>query len=334
MQPRITVAIPVYNMEETVEKAVRSVMEQTYRNFELVVVDDGSTDSTPAILDSLAAEDGRVRVIHQKNQGRAGARSTGVKNARGEYLAWLDADDWMEKEALEKLIGAIDATGAEVALCNYANVELSGKRMRRYAETENTVITGREALMNVLSRKFTQSLCFNLAQTAIYRTFDFPTGRDFEDVFTSYRLYEHTKKVAIVYDSELFGRLVRPDSVSHIQKIAQRVASCTAYLDRQADLTARIPETECVFVRANFASLLLELRVAVFRDTRKAYSDNRAAIKRICAYFRARKKMALPENARWQAKLEYFFITSGTRAGFYCSRLASLPRKNGTWLRD
>ncbi len=127
MQPRITVAIPVYNMEETVEKAVRSVMEQTYRDFELVVVDDGSTDSTPAILDSLAAEDGRVRVIHQKNQGRAGARSTGVKNARGEYLAWLDADDWMEKEALEKLIGAIDATGAEVALCNYANVELSGK---------------------------------------------------------------------------------------------------------------------------------------------------------------------------------------------------------------
>ena len=89
-----------------------------------------------------------------------------------------------------------------------------------------------------------------------------------------------------------------------------------------------------MFVRANFASLLLELRVAVFRDTRKAYSDNRAAIKRICAYFRARKKMALPENARWQAKLEYFFITSGTRAGFYCSRLASLPRKNGTWLRD
>ncbi len=332
MQPRITVIIPAYNMEATVEKSIRSVLGQTYKDFELILIDDGSTDATPAILDAFPPIDGRVRVIHQKNRGLSESRNVGVKNARGEYLSWLDADDWMEENALEKMIGAIDETGAEMALCNYVNIDLAGKRERRYPETENTVVTGREALNYLLIRKITQALWANVAKTAFYRTFTFPAGKPFEDVYTSYHLYEQAKKVALVYDSELLGRLVRPDSISHVRKIAQRVASCTAYLTRQEDLSARIPETEPVFVRANFASLLLELRVAVFRDTRAAFSAHRGEIRKICRYFRARRKMALPD-AGWQAKLEYFFLTSGSRIGFYLSRLTSLPRKNGTWLR-
>lgn len=332
MQPRITVIIPAYNMEATVEKSIRSVLDQTFKDFELILIDDGSTDATPAILDSFSPLDGRVRVIHQQNKGLSESRNVGVRNARGEYLSWLDADDWMEPEALEKLIGAIDATGAEMALCNYVNIDLSGRRERRYPQTENTVITGREALYGILNRTITQALWANIAKSAFYRTFTFPAGKPFEDVYTSYHLYEQANRVAMVYDSELLGRLVRPDSISHVRKIAQRVASCKAYLTRQEDLSARLPETEPVFVRANFASLLLELRVSVFRDTRAAFSAHRGEIRKICRYFRARRKMALPD-AHWQARLEYFFLTSGTRLGFFLSRLTSLTRKNGTWLR-
>ena len=332
MQPRISVVIPAYNMDSTVEKSVRSVLNQTYTDFELILIDDGSTDQTPQILDRLAAEDARIRVIHQENKGLSEARNIGVANARGAYLSWLDADDWMEKDALEKLINAIDATGAEIAHCNYVNIDPDGKRIRRYPQTENAVITGREALNMVLDRTLTQSLCFNLVRTDLYYCFKFPTGKHFEDVYSSYRLYEQAKKVAIVYDSELFDRLVRPESISHIKRIAQRVASCTAYLDRQEDLNQRIPELEPVFVRANCASLLLNLRAAVFRDTKEAFRANRDGIQRICRYFRLHKEMAC-KGANLPFRLEYHFLTCGTRLGFLLSRVISLPRKNGTWLR-
>ncbi len=333
MHPRISVVIPAYNMDSTVEKAVRSVLDQTYTDFELILIDDGSSDQTPQILDRLATEDARIRVIHQENKGLSESRNIGVANARGKYLSWLDADDWMEKDALEKLMHAIDASGAAIAHCNYVNVDPSGKRIRRYPQTENAVITGREALNMVLNRTLTQSLCFNLVRKDFYDSFKFPTGKHFEDVYTSYRLYEQAEKVAIVYDSELFNRLVRPESISHIKRIGQRVASCTAYLDRQEDLNTRIPQLESVFVRANCASLLLDLRAAVFRDTKEAFKSNRAGIQRICRYFRIHRKMAYSGNVNLPFRMEYHFLTRGTRFGFLLSRVVSLPRKNGTWLR-
>ncbi len=333
MHPRVSVIIPVYNMEETVEGSVRSVLNQTFRDFELVLIDDGSTDQTPAILGTLAAEDQRIRLIHQPNKGRSGARNSGVLNATGEYIAWLDADDQMEPQALEKMIDAIDVTEADVAMCNYANVDESGKRERRYSQTKNDLITGKEALLGLLNRTFTQSLCFNLARTEVYRSFTFPEGRNFEDVFTSYHLYENAKKVVVVYDSELYKRLVRSQSISHIKRIAQRVASCSAYIDRQMDLNTRLPDTESVFVRANCAPLLLDLRSAVFRDTREAFRKNQSEIQRICRYFRAHRKMAFAQGASLPYRLEYFFLTCGTKTGFLLSRFIGIPRKNATWLR-
>ena len=332
MQPRISVVIPVYNMDSTVEGSARSVLNQTFKDFELILIDDGSTDGTPSILDAIASEDGRVRVIHQANKGLSGARNVGVKNARGEFIAWLDADDQMQPKALEKMITAIDETGADVAICNYVNVDRQGNSKRRYPQTENTVITGREALNKLLDRSLTQALWANLARTSVYRTFTFPEGRHFEDVWTSYHLYEQAKKVACVYDAELFVRLVRDESVSHVKRIAERVASCEAYLTRQADLNTRLPETEQAFVKYNCASLLLELRAAVFRDSKDAFENKRESIQRICRYFRDHKSYAC-KGRNLAFRLEYLGLTAGTRFGFLFSRLISIPRKNGTWLR-
>lgn len=333
MGVRVSVITPVYNMEETIEASARSVLGQTFSELELICVDDGSSDRTGEILDRLAAEDARLRVIHQQNRGVSAARNAGLAAAAGEYIAWLDGDDQMSPQALEKLNAALLETGADMAICNYENVERSGAREKRYVQRPNETISGDEALLRVLRREITQSIWANLAPRTFYRKITFPIGEVFEDVRTSYKLYEQAKTVALVNDSLLFSRLVRAESISHVCTIEKRAASCEAYLIRQRDLTRRRPETEAVFVGSNYASLLLRLRAAVLRDSRASFAENRAVIRDVCGYFRERTKLALGERPGLGKRLEYRMLTQGTRAGFFLSRLVSVGRSGGTYLR-
>lgn len=332
MAGTISVIIPVYNMEDTVEKCIESVRNQTWRDLEIIVVDDGSTDGTAALCDRAAAEDARVKVIHRENGGVSAARNTGLAAATGEYIAWLDSDDWMVPEAMQRLMEAIDGSGATMSLCNYENVERSGKREKRYEVRENEVITGREALQRLMERRITQSLWANLVPRRLYDGVVFPEGQVFEDVRTTYRFYEQSETVAVINDALLFNRLIRPDSISHVQSVERRLASCEAYLARQQDLQARWPESEEIFVRRNHGMLLLSLRSAVFRDSAQNFRKNRERLKWVAAYFRARTKLALGEKSGIGARAEYWLLTSGTRIGFYLSRLVTLPKKGGTWL--
>lgn len=113
--PTFSIIIPVYNTEKELERCVRSVTCQTYRDFELILVDDGSRDGSGAICDALAAEDERIKVIHQKNAGSSEARNTGVRASAGEYLLFLDSDDmWSDANALEQLHGIIEKEHSDV----------------------------------------------------------------------------------------------------------------------------------------------------------------------------------------------------------------------------
>lgn len=333
MAARISVIIPVYNMEQYIEKSVRSVTNQTWQDLELIVVDDGSTDATGEILRRLANEDARIRVVHRKNGGVSAARNTGLAEASGEYVAWLDGDDWMEPTALKRLMQAIEENGASMAACNYDNVARSGAREQRYTQSENEIISGPDALRRLLRREITQSLWANLAPRAFYREIIFPEGEVFEDVRNTWRLYAQSETVALVNDAPLFSRLVREESISHVKTIAKRVASCQAYLARQRELSAFWPESAEIFVQSNAASLLLSLRQAVLRDSRAHFRAKKASIAEIARYFRTHRRAALGERPGWGKRLEYFFLTCGTRSGFYLSRIVSLPRKGGTYLR-
>ena len=117
--PRLSVILPAYNAEKYLEKAVRSVQSQTFSDWELILVNDGSRDGTPALCDRLAEGDSRVQVIHQENRGLSAARNAGMAAARGDYFAFLDADDYLAPAAYEKLFAALDADGADCAGCGY-----------------------------------------------------------------------------------------------------------------------------------------------------------------------------------------------------------------------
>lgn len=115
----ISVAVAVYNIEPYLERAVDSILAQTYRNLEVILVDDGATDKSGAICDAYAEKDPRVRVIHQKNGGLDAARNTGIEAARGEYIAFVDGDDWIDPQMYEHMLSAIRQQDADLAVCRY-----------------------------------------------------------------------------------------------------------------------------------------------------------------------------------------------------------------------
>jgi len=126
MKDLISIIIPVYNAEKYLEKCIESILVQTYKEYELILVDDGSKDNSGKICDAYAEKDGRIRVIHKKNAGVSAARNTGIENAKGEFIAFVDSDDWLEKESLEILHREIIGQNADLAAGAFERITRKG----------------------------------------------------------------------------------------------------------------------------------------------------------------------------------------------------------------
>ena len=198
--PEISEVVPVYNVEAYLDKCIDSILNQTFREFELILVDDGSTDRCPAIIDQRAKEDERIRVIHKKNGGLSDARNEGMKIARGEYVSFIDSDDFIEPQMLEKCLSKLKQTGADLVIFDfYQYYQADGRR---------------ELIANVFSEDHTYSIhdtpelitsIANAAWNKVYRLslfrdhgISYPWGCLYEDLGTTYRLLARAEKAAFV----------------------------------------------------------------------------------------------------------------------------------------
>ncbi|MGN1326481.1 MAG: glycosyltransferase family 2 protein, partial [Clostridia bacterium] len=125
--PKITVIMPVYNVEKYLEEAIDSVIYQTYQNLEIILIDDGSTDNSGNICDEYAKKDSHIKVIHQENKGLSGARNTGLDIATGEYIMFIDSDDIFPKDACEKMLKFMEEKDADYIVGNYTNMSEEGE---------------------------------------------------------------------------------------------------------------------------------------------------------------------------------------------------------------
>ena len=132
--PKATVIVPVYNVEAYLEKCVQSILAQTEPDFELLLVDDGSTDHSGALCDQLAQKDPRIQVIHQQNQGLGGARNTGIQAAAGDWVLLVDSDDWIEPELLEKTLEAGLREEADLVMFGFRSVDEQGNTLQTFVE--------------------------------------------------------------------------------------------------------------------------------------------------------------------------------------------------------
>ena len=204
-QPLVSVIVAVYKVEPYVERCVRSIMEQTYRNLEIILVDDGSPDKSGEICDRLALEDARITVYHQANNGASAARNFGVSKSCGEYIAYIDSDDYVAGNYIERLVFAAQTMGAEVAVCGYSTTDSAHFAFDEAGTVQ--VVPGKQACKMQLqaSGENPYATIFavpwaKLMRREIAERFPFTYGIKWEDTDVSYRWLYASEKVAICSD--------------------------------------------------------------------------------------------------------------------------------------
>ncbi len=195
VNPAVSVIVPVYKAEKYLRKCVDSLLAQTFRDFEVLLVDDGSPDRSGEICDEYARKDNRVRVFHKENGGVSSARQCGLDNARGEYTIHADPDDWVEPNMLEELYRKAKAENADMVICDYY---VNDNRGQRYV-TQRPSALDHETVLRELFQQLHGSCCNKLVRRACYKEFDvkFPKGISFcEDVYVNVALLKHCVTVA------------------------------------------------------------------------------------------------------------------------------------------
>lgn len=199
-QPLISVIIPIYNIEDCLERCVYSVAGQTYRNLEILLVDDGSTDQTGALCDRLAGEDGRIRVFHKENGGSSSARNLGIREARGEYLGFVDSDDWIEPGMYEELLALAETEQLGIAQVSRDEIDENGRRRADVCAPPGavTIMEAEQFLRELLLHRGDCSFCTKLVKKELLEGKQFPEGKLNEDFFLLVELLPLAGKVGIL----------------------------------------------------------------------------------------------------------------------------------------
>lgn len=214
--PEISVIVPIYNVYSYLQKCVESVLVQSFRNFELLLIDDGSTDGSGDLADKLAAGDARVNVFHKTNGGLSEARNFGVKHAVGKYVTFIDSDDWIERSYLEFLFSILVENDADISTC-YFNKCIGDKSYPWHQPSDEVlVMDSKEALLSLLyQERINVSAPGKLYKIELTRSgIEYPVGRHYEDVDTTWRFIKESSKVA-VGQQPLYNYVMRQGSIVH-----------------------------------------------------------------------------------------------------------------------
>ena len=196
--PLLSIIVPVYKVENYLPKCIDSILAQTFTDFELILVEDGSPDDCPALCDAAAEKDARVRIIHQKNGGLSAARNAGLDAARGAWIGFVDSDDYIAPEMYEVLYQAVQSTGADLALCDYAEVDEAGVPCQSmHVRLEKKVFAGQDLLKNATDSMI-QPAWNKLYRRAVFAQLRYPEGKLNEDLFLIPEVCLQIQKAVVV----------------------------------------------------------------------------------------------------------------------------------------
>lgn len=237
----ISVIVPVYNVEAYLDKCISSIVNQSYRNLEIILVDDGSPDNCPAMCDAWKEKDSRIVVLHKENGGLSDARNAGMGAAHGEFISFIDGDDWIEPRFFEILQHELEAQNADVAAVQY-RLCWEGDACERQSTYEHVTVYDRQMAMRLLIQNQIKQVVWNkLYRSAQILDIPFEKGKVHEDEFWTYQVIGRIERFAAI-DYIGYDYFQRADSIMGAGYSPKRLDAVEAKTRRQAYLTEHMPE--------------------------------------------------------------------------------------------
>ncbi len=210
----ITLIVPVYNVEDYLDRCVMSIRNQTYKNLEIILVDDGATDNSGKLCDQYAAQDERIKVIHKENGGLSSARNAALEIATGSYIGFVDSDDYIHPQMFEKLYEACIRNQAQISICCHYTERGNKLLIEDYIIDEEEIFTPKEALKILVQDKGMKNYAWDkLYKAELFEGVRYPDGRNYEDIATTYLLFYKADKLCRIPEY-LYYYQIREGSIS------------------------------------------------------------------------------------------------------------------------
>lgn len=288
--PKISVIVPVYKVEPYLRKCLDSIVSQTYENLEIILVDDGSPDNCGAICDEYATRDERIRVIHQLNRGLSAARNAGLDFATGDYIGFVDSDDWLEADFFSYLIGGVQHWNADIAQCTFS---VDSPRFSRKVGYEADACMSRDKAIGELLKndRMTNNVWNKLFRRYMFGEVRFPEGRIYEDVAVSYRLLEQADTV-LVRPEVKYHYVMRTSGIVLSDSITDKMDCWHATQERYVWLLPRYPQYE-ELLTVDVCGAIMDVWSCVWPCRGQLGSEEHLALQEMCGFARRHCRTAL-----------------------------------------
>ena len=272
-QPLISVIVPIYNVEDYLDRCVESIVKQTYKHLEIILVDDGSPDNCPQICDGWAEKDSRIKVIHKENGGLSDARNAGLKITTGEIVSFIDSDDWIEMDMFEKMLNRMIEDDCDIVSCGVKWVEEDGSVIRDVTSNDGVLDT-QSAMKELLNDgKLKQHVWNKIYKFDLIQDVPFEKGKYHEDVFWSYLIVGRAKRISVITDS-FYNYVQRSNSIMGEGFSAKRLDALDANYLRCEYMKKHFPELYDHALYVYIGSCHYQLQCAVNSSQPKEVIDN------------------------------------------------------------
>lgn len=301
MDEKISIIVPVYNVEQYLERCVDSIINQTYKNLEIILVNDGSTDNSGNLCDELAKKDARIRVIHKENGGLSDARNRGVEEAGADLIGFIDSDDYIDEDMYELLLNNLKKENADVSMCGHYDV-FNGVVENQVSDVKQWKLTKEEAIKMVMEAKILSVTAVNkLYKKSLFEDLKFEIGKIAEDAFIMVKLLDKCNIVAATNEKKYYY-IHRENSIT-TQKFSLKFLNVIeAYEQNRKIILEKYPELQCVaHMRMNWAYFYVLDRLLLDNE----YNDKKLENKLI-SYLKDQTKSILTDS----------LFTKGRKIGF------------------
>ncbi|OFT09369.1 glycosyltransferase family 2 protein [Limosilactobacillus fermentum] len=303
--PVVSVIVPVYNVQNFIGKCIESILSQTFKDFELLLVNDGATDHSKEICEKFAEIDNRVRVLNKKNGGLSDARNYGLDNSKCDYVIFIDGDDYVDERFIEKLYTAITNTDSEVAVCEYAEVSEQGdviSEVSLNSQVGSSELTGKDILRLFYQPGgvVNQVVWNKIYKRSVFKDVRFAKGRFYEDGYIMAPLYWNIRKVSLVRE-KLYFYVKRSGSIMNSKLNMKKLTDADeSFLYRMEFFKKRDNELYLLAVD-EYLSWIIIITAHIFRD-----SGAREFVSYLQRQFRRYVNLSVNKSAK--IRIKYFIV--------------------------